>query len=133
MCENVTCGLLPIGMSTLISSQVTNSTSKSGMNHVMAHSNSCFFGFLSSISNGLLDPWYSGGVTGKVSPTTYVVIMENAAHHLDLRASNPNDPPDVVKARKLYANIFKRWIREYRKKYRISTSPYDQYLSSLNN
>ena len=50
-------------------------------------------------SNGLLDPWSSGGVLKPVGGTAALIIPEGA-HHLDLRASNPNDPVSVVDARK---------------------------------
>ena len=50
-------------------------------------------------SNGLLDPWSSGGVLKPVGGTTALIIPEGA-HHLDLRASNPKDPVSVVDARK---------------------------------
>lgn len=57
--------------------------------------------------------------------------MENAAHHLDLRAADPSDPVDVIKARTLYARIFHQWIQEYRKKNGFLLSPYDTFLSSM--
>lgn len=67
-------------------------------------------------SNGLLDPWSSGGVTSKDAPSSVVVYdVADAAHHLDLRASHEKDPPSVQRARKLFTNIFRRWIRNYRK------------------
>ena len=50
-------------------------------------------------SNGLLDPWSSGGVLKPVGGTAALIIPEGA-HHLDLRASNPKDPVSVVDARK---------------------------------
>lgn len=72
---------------------------------------------LLSGSNGLLDPWSSGGVTEKDAPPSVVVVdIPESAHHLDLRAAHPKDPPSVAKARKLYVNIFRRWIRNYRKR-----------------
>ena len=50
-------------------------------------------------SNGLLDPWSSGGVLKPVGGTAALIIPEGA-HHLDLRAANPDDPVSVVDARK---------------------------------
>ena len=50
-------------------------------------------------SNGLLDPWSSGGVLKPVGGTAALIIPEGA-HHLDLRAANPKDPVSVVDARK---------------------------------
>uniref|UniRef100_A0A146LSH7 Lysosomal Pro-X carboxypeptidase n=1 Tax=Lygus hesperus TaxID=30085 RepID=A0A146LSH7_LYGHE len=63
-------------------------------------------------SNGLLDPWSSGGVTNNVSATAVAVILPGGAHHLDLRFSDPLDPPAVRSARKIYRSIFKQWIRD---------------------
>ena len=57
-------------------------------------------------SNGLLDPWSSGGVLKPVGGTAALIIPEGA-HHLDLRAANPKDPVSVVDARKK-----ERWERE---------------------
>ena len=50
-------------------------------------------------TNGLLDPWSSGGVLKPVGGTAALIIPEGA-HHLDLRAANPKDPVSVVDARK---------------------------------
>ena len=67
-------------------------------------------------SNGLLDPWSSGGVTkltaaerarGLVS-----VVIPSGAHHLDLFFSNPADPPDVIAARRTELTHIKDWIQK---------------------
>ena len=52
-------------------------------------------------SNGLLDPWSSGGVLKTVSKTNSVVsyVIPEGAHHLDLRARNQNDPASVETVR----------------------------------
>ena len=41
-----------------------------------------------AFSNGLLDPWSSGGVLSpqEAGPKNSVFILEKGAHHLDLRA-----------------------------------------------
>jgi len=60
-------------------------------------------------TNGNLDPWHGGGVLHDLSPTVTAIFMEGAAHHLDLRSSNPLDPPSVVDARKKEVE----WIHKF--------------------
>lgn len=62
-------------------------------------------------SNGLLDPWSSGGVIHSPSLSLVPVIIPDGAHHLDLRGANPLDPPTVINARKQEKNLIKRWLR----------------------
>jgi hypothetical protein len=52
-------------------------------------------------SNGQLDPWRAGGLTKKVNDKITIIVIEGAAHHLDLRTPNPLDPVPVIQARKL--------------------------------
>lgn len=42
-------------------------------------------------------------------------MIPESAHHLDLRASNKEDPESVIKARKFYKNSIGKWITNYRK------------------
>lgn len=63
-------------------------------------------------SNGDLDPWSSGGVLHTISDSLIAVYMEGAAHHLDLRAANPNDPESVVKARTLEKKYITKWLMQ---------------------
>nr|XP_022920988.1 lysosomal Pro-X carboxypeptidase [Onthophagus taurus] len=65
-------------------------------------------------TNGLLDPWSSGGFWPSTS-TAYAILIPNAAHHLELRATNPNDPNEVVYARKQIQDIISAWITPYSK------------------
>lgn len=66
-------------------------------------------------SNGELDPWMGYGILKSPAPSIHTFVLKGAAHHLDLRTSNPADPPDVVQARKQYRKIFRGWISEYKK------------------
>ena len=63
-------------------------------------------------SNGGLDPWHGGGFLTPGDPASgnHWVFMPNGAHHLDLRAPHPDDPPDVTAARQLEESIIRGWI-----------------------
>ena len=65
-------------------------------------------------SNGGLDPWSGGGVLMDLSPSLVSIIIPEGAHHLDLRASNPADPPSVTAARQREKSIIKQWIEQHR-------------------
>ena len=66
-------------------------------------------------SNGLLDPWSSGGVTKTLAPSLPSIIIPDGAHHLDLRSSNKNDPKDVIEAREMEKKIIRQWINDFYK------------------
>jgi len=65
-------------------------------------------------SNGLLDPWHGYGVLSNLSDSLIALVMPDAAHHLDLRASNPADPPSVIQTRKIEIRLIRKWIAEYK-------------------
>jgi lysosomal Pro-X carboxypeptidase len=65
-------------------------------------------------SNGLLDPWSSGGVKTIPRDSNVILItIEEGAHHLDLFFSHPKDPPSVIKARQIEIQQIQKWIEEY--------------------
>ncbi|CAF0715037.1 unnamed protein product [Brachionus calyciflorus] len=64
-------------------------------------------------SNGDLDPWSAGGVLKDVNSKLQAVLIENGAHHLDLRESNAHDPDSVIYARLKEIDAIDTWIREY--------------------
>ncbi len=69
------------------------------------------------ITNGQLDPWRAGGIqiTPKGSPSSIIVrTIENGAHHLDLRPSNPDDPMSVITIRHAQKEQMKIWIKEWK-------------------
>jgi len=66
-------------------------------------------------SNGLLDPWSTGGVTKTLSDSIISVIIPEGAHHLDLRGSDPNDPVSVIKAREIEKQSIEKWIAASRR------------------
>jgi dipeptidyl-peptidase-2 len=61
-------------------------------------------------SNGVLDPWSYGGVLHSPSESIVAILIEGAAHHLDLRGTNPADPPAVTAAREQEKALIKQWI-----------------------
>jgi len=61
-------------------------------------------------SNGLLDPWSSGGVLKNVSESVVAVIIPEGAHHLDLMFSHPNDPESVKVARRTEVSHIRKWV-----------------------
>uniref|UniRef100_A0A1B6D068 Lysosomal Pro-X carboxypeptidase n=1 Tax=Clastoptera arizonana TaxID=38151 RepID=A0A1B6D068_9HEMI len=63
-------------------------------------------------SNGLLDPWSSGGVLKNVSDKTIAILLPDSAHHLDLRSSNDADPVSVKEARNYYRDVISQWIHD---------------------
>lgn len=65
-------------------------------------------------SNGLLDPWHLGGVLHNISDSLVAVPIALGAHHLDLRGSNPADPPCVVEARKQEVRYMRQFADEWR-------------------
>jgi len=66
-------------------------------------------------TNGLLDPWSSGGVLRSLSDSLVAVIIPNGAHHLDLRGADPADPQDVQDARRVQREFIGVWIQQYEK------------------
>ncbi|KAJ8923471.1 hypothetical protein NQ315_010049 [Exocentrus adspersus] len=64
-------------------------------------------------SNGLLDPWSSGGVLSNVSKKLVAVIIPDGAHHFDLRAANDLDTESVKLARLFHVQEIKKWLDKY--------------------
>ncbi|CAL7948405.1 unnamed protein product [Xylocopa violacea] len=65
-------------------------------------------------SNGLMDPWSSGGVLRNLSSSAIAIVIPESAHHLDLRSSEANDPYSVILARKYYRTFIKEWIKGHK-------------------
>lgn len=42
-------------------------------------------------SNGLLDPWSSGGVLSNISSKVVAIVIPDGAHHFDLRGRHTDD------------------------------------------
>ncbi len=64
----------------------------------------------------MLDPWRGGSPTNPVpgqSDSVHIVNIWAAAHHLDLRAGNAQDPSYVTAARAVEKAAIRQWIVEY--------------------
>ncbi|CAL1299415.1 unnamed protein product [Larinioides sclopetarius] len=61
-------------------------------------------------TNGNLDPWSGAGILKSLSDTLIAIVMDGAAHHLELRSSNPADPDSVKKARVVIRSWIHKWI-----------------------
>eukprot|EP01147_Barroeca_monosierra_P010777 gene10777-2862_t len=61
-------------------------------------------------SNGLLDPWSSGGVMKNISSTVTAIVLPHGAHHVDLFFSNPNDTWDITWARNYHRTQISSWL-----------------------
>lgn len=64
-------------------------------------------------SNGLRDPWSSGGVLTNISSSVVAVIIPDGAHHFDLRAQHPKDTFAVQEARQFHVRHISKWLDEY--------------------
>lgn len=47
------------------------------------------------------------------NPSIITVVIKDGAHHLDLRASNPQDPQSVIDARNIERAAIRGWIAEW--------------------
>lgn len=64
-------------------------------------------------SNGLLDPWSSGGVLANVSSQVLSILIPDGAHHFDLRGENLLDSESVKSARKFHQKQISKWLDKY--------------------
>jgi len=64
-------------------------------------------------SNGVIDPWHSGGVLTAPNPNVVSLYIEDSAHHLDLRSPNAADPASVTAARETEMATIAGWIDQY--------------------
>ncbi|KAK8582235.1 hypothetical protein V6N13_145217 [Hibiscus sabdariffa] len=64
-------------------------------------------------SNGLRDPYSSGGVLENISESVVAVYTVKGSHCLDLLPEMKTDPPWLIKQRKTEVQIIKSWILKY--------------------
>ncbi|KAK9056045.1 hypothetical protein SSX86_027132 [Deinandra increscens subsp. villosa] len=71
------------------------------------------FGSNIIFSNGLRDPYSSGGVLEDISQNIIALKTTNGSHCLDIQISQETDPEWLVKQRKDEVKIINRWFRKY--------------------
>ncbi|KAL5580171.1 hypothetical protein UlMin_012613 [Ulmus minor] len=64
-------------------------------------------------SNGLRDPYSSGGVLDNISDSIVALHTKNGSHCLDIIRSKPTDPDWLVTQRKTEVKIIRGWITQY--------------------
>ncbi|MCH82400.1 lysosomal pro-X carboxypeptidase-like protein, partial [Trifolium medium] len=64
-------------------------------------------------SNGLKDPYSSGGVLTNLSKSLVAITTVNGSHCLDLMVSQQTDPKWLIDQRKKEIKIIKGWIKQY--------------------
>ena len=63
-------------------------------------------------SQGEYDPWRGGGVVASLSDSLITIQIPEAAHHLDLFFSHPNDTEAVISARSREVAEIRKWIED---------------------
>ncbi|CAH1109174.1 unnamed protein product [Psylliodes chrysocephalus] len=61
-------------------------------------------------SNGMMDPYSCGGVTGNMSASIWAFNISDAPHHIDLRNSDVADNNYVFSARAFHIQAIKQWL-----------------------
>ncbi|CAM9184790.1 unnamed protein product [Scytosiphon promiscuus] len=86
-------------------------------------------------SNGRLDPWSGMGVVDqrRAGAGVKVIMMDQAAHHLDLFFEHPLDPPDVVEARRVEMAMVEGWVDQAYRAYGGADSSSIQFGSDESN
>uniref|UniRef100_A0A803RBQ0 Uncharacterized protein n=1 Tax=Cannabis sativa TaxID=3483 RepID=A0A803RBQ0_CANSA len=71
------------------------------------------FGSNIIFSNGLRDPYSSGGVLENISDSILAIKTTNGSHCLDILGRKSSDPDWLVEQRKIEINIITKWITQY--------------------
>ncbi|KAF8360020.1 pcp-5 [Pristionchus pacificus] len=71
-------------------------------------------------SNGFLDPWSGGGWSkeNKKEGSLIGIIIEEGAHHYDLRGTHSNDTQEIKDVRDMERGYIKDWVKEYETKWK---------------
>ncbi|GKU93947.1 hypothetical protein SLEP1_g7496 [Rubroshorea leprosula] len=71
------------------------------------------FGSNIIFSNGLRDPYSSGGVLENISKSIVAVKTKNGSHCLDILPASETDPQWLVEQRATEVKIIKQWLANY--------------------
>ncbi|GLT81001.1 hypothetical protein SLA2020_524090 [Shorea laevis] len=71
------------------------------------------FGSNIIFSNGLRDPYSSGGVLENISKSIVAVKTKNGSHCLDILRASKTDPQWLVEQRATEVRIIKQWLANY--------------------
>eukprot|EP01018_Ginkgo_biloba_P013492 Gb_28512 [translate_table: standard] len=71
------------------------------------------FGSNIIFSNGLRDPYGSGGVLESISKTIVAIVTNEGSHCEDLHFASEDDPEWLKEQRSKEINIMKTWIKQY--------------------
>lgn len=75
------------------------------------------------LTNGQLDPWRAAGIQKRsncFSDSIVVRIIENGAHHLDLRAANKMDPRSVTAVREEQRGAIRQWVAQWKETHAVA-------------
>ncbi|CAG5133617.1 unnamed protein product [Candidula unifasciata] len=61
--------------------------------------------------NGSIDPWHALGVLEDLNPEARAIFINGTAHCANMYPSTPEDPPQLVTARKEISDTIGQWLR----------------------
>jgi hypothetical protein len=67
--------------------------------------------------SGLYDPLHRGSPLTSLSDSVIALVVEDGAHHYDLRANNPADTESVKNVRQKEIEQITKWIAQARKNF----------------
>jgi lysosomal Pro-X carboxypeptidase len=64
-------------------------------------------------SNGLRDPYSTGGILENISDTVLSIHTKNGSHVLDILQATQDDPAWLVMQRKREVEVIQGWLKQY--------------------
>jgi pimeloyl-ACP methyl ester carboxylesterase len=62
--------------------------------------------------NGSIDPWHALGFTKDISPDATAIFIKGTAHCANMYPDTPEDPPQLIMARKQIDKLIGQWLQE---------------------